>query len=78
MIIVYSIYIYRWIGKIIEKIRIGAALALGWPILSVTCSHTIRDNGLFFVKIPIFEGLGLFCIGNMDGSPQVSQSYDWC
>ena len=37
-----------------------------------------RDNGLFFGKIPIFEGLGLFCIGNMDGSPQVSQSYDWC
>ena len=41
MIIVHSIYICGWVGKIIEKIRIGAALALGWPILSVTCSHTI-------------------------------------
>ena len=42
MIIVYSIYICGWVDKIIEKIRIKVALALGWPILSVTCSHTIN------------------------------------
>ena len=28
MIIVYSIYICEWVGKIIEKIYIGAVLAL--------------------------------------------------
>ena len=28
-------------GQKIEKIGVGVALALGWPILSVACSHTI-------------------------------------
>ena len=54
-----------------------------WLILGTiySCDQNFmatRDNGLFFVEIPVFEGLGPFCIGNMDGSPQVSQSYDWC
>ena len=31
-------------GQKIEKIGVGVALALGWPILSVACSHTIRSS----------------------------------
>ena len=28
-------------SQIIEKFDVGTTLALEWPILSVTCSHTI-------------------------------------
>ena len=29
-------------GQKIKKIRVGVALALGWPVLSVACSRTIK------------------------------------
>ena len=33
-------------SQIIEKFGVGTALALGWPILSVACSHTITLHKL--------------------------------
>ena len=38
---IYSIYICGWVDRIVEKIGIEVVLALGWPIQSVACSHTI-------------------------------------
>ena len=33
-----------WVGQKVEKIRVGVALALGWPVLSVACSRTIIEQ----------------------------------
>ena len=33
-----------WVGQNVEKIRVGVALALGWPVLSVACSRTISRD----------------------------------
>ena len=54
--------------KKIEKIRVGVALALGWPIQSVACSHTIIRSAV----IPYLSHLNFF---NLPVRVSVAKTY---